>query len=57
MIVLGDCLYQVLTSEKVVYILVNQICLSKLHFKLRANKESSNEHCGGHLLFHVYQAL
>ena len=34
----ADVLYQVLTSEKVDYILASQSCLSKLYFELWDNK-------------------
>ena len=43
-------LYQVSTSEKVVYIFSkSKLLIKTLYFKFRANKESRKEHCGGHL--------
>ena len=45
----ADVLYQVFTSKKLIIFLSNQNCLSKLHFELCDNKESSKESCGVNL--------
>ena len=40
-LVFAEVLYQVLTSKKLILLLANQSCLSKLYFELWDNKESS----------------